>query len=148
MILSIKKEKKKTAAGYTLLEILIALAIFSIGILAVGQMHIRSMTGNTRAKMNTQAFTWAQDRIEALMAMDYNNTLLDDTGYDAKNDSISASTPKAEAQNQFTIRWHVDEDPTDGVPRTKTIRVDVIRTDNLSSQATIYFVRGQDVGNV
>ena len=57
--------------GFTLIEVLIALAVFSIGILAVGSLQLRSTGGNTNARILTEASIWGQDRVETLMSLPY-----------------------------------------------------------------------------
>lgn len=54
-------------AGFTLIEVLIALAIFSIGILAVGGMQISAINGNACARSLTEVTTMAADRMEKLI---------------------------------------------------------------------------------
>ena len=67
------KDKKSNykERGFTLIEVLIAVAIFSIGILGVGTMQLRSTGGNTNARIGTEASVWAQDRVETLMLLPY-----------------------------------------------------------------------------
>jgi len=62
---------KDKTGGYSLIEVLIAMAIFSVGILAVGNMQLRSTGGNTNARISTEASVWAQDRVETLMLLPY-----------------------------------------------------------------------------
>ena len=50
--------------GFTLLEILIAMAIFSIGILAVGTMIMTTTRQNTDGNIITQATMLARSKIE------------------------------------------------------------------------------------
>ena len=49
--------------GFTLIEVMIALAIFSIGILGMYALQISSINGNTSARNRTQAIAWAANRI-------------------------------------------------------------------------------------
>lgn len=60
-------------AGFTLIEVLIGMAILGIGILAVASMQISSINGNASAIGVTENATWAADRIETLMATPYDN---------------------------------------------------------------------------
>ena len=56
----------KQQAGLTLIETLIALAIFSIGILGVAQLQIWNMKNNTNGNITTQAMMFAQEKVEEL----------------------------------------------------------------------------------
>ena len=67
------KEKIKNMEGFTLLEIMIAIAIFTVGILAMASMQISAINGNQSASNLTGATTWGQDKIEELLALPYAN---------------------------------------------------------------------------
>lgn len=74
--------------GFTIIEVLIALAIFSIGILAVGSMQINAASGNRKAQSVTYRAKWALDRIEWLLASGSNSV--------AAYDAVVTSTPTAD----------------------------------------------------
>jgi len=118
---STKIKKKCTDQGFTLLEVLIAMSIFAIGILGVASMQISAINGNASARMHTEAGTWAADRVERLMAVPYNHTDLDDS---------AASNPHQANEGVYTIEWTVDPP----VSNTKLVRVEVKRgTETLMS---------------
>ena len=134
--------------GFTLIEILIAITIFAIGILAVGKMQITAIQGNSRANYLTEAATIAQSKMEELISLDYNDSLLDDddsdgTNQDADDDGIddggndfglNDNTGNADGSEQYqavgnlqyNIFWNIalDEPTTD----TKIIKVIVTWT--------------------
>jgi len=57
---------KHDQRGYLLLEIMVAVAIFSIGFLAVGTMIISTTRNNTTANIITQATLLAEETLEDL----------------------------------------------------------------------------------
>ena len=127
--------------GFTLIEVLIAMTLLVIGILAVASMQIASLGGNSQAIRVTEATTWAGDEIETVMSRSYNDPALDRTvplGIDdpiamntALNDLTTAHA-KVPQPNQFDIFWNVaNYSLPDGTPKPniKTIRVIVVRTD-------------------
>jgi prepilin-type N-terminal cleavage/methylation domain-containing protein len=65
-------------AGYSIIEVMISLAIFAIGILGIATLQILATNGNTNARKYSEASEIAQGQIEALMAMPY-ATVVDDT---------------------------------------------------------------------
>jgi len=52
--------------GFSLIEVMIALAIFSIGILAIAQLQISAVRNNTSGNLATQATLLAEAQIENL----------------------------------------------------------------------------------
>ncbi len=98
MVGSGKSNKEK---GFTLLEVLIAISIFSIGILGIASMQITAINGNASARMRTEAATWAADRAERLMALPYNHTDLDQA-----NNPHSAT----EGEGVYNIVWNIRDD--------------------------------------
>ncbi|UCF92650.1 MAG: prepilin-type N-terminal cleavage/methylation domain-containing protein [Desulfobacterales bacterium] len=93
--------------GFTLVEVMIGMAIFVIGFLAVSSMQITAINGNAGARGATEAATWATDQLETLIALPY--------------DSIVSGGPVI--NGAYTISWEVDADTP--LPHTKTIVVTV-----------------------
>ncbi|BCR07009.1 hypothetical protein DESUT3_40780 [Desulfuromonas versatilis] len=83
--------------GFTLVELLISLVIFSIGILAVGSMQLTSMKGNTQAVMMTEGLAVAEDKMEELLTLAYDGPELDVGDHE-------------ETVDNNTINWSVTED--------------------------------------
>jgi prepilin-type N-terminal cleavage/methylation domain-containing protein len=61
-----KTTLSKNKRGFTLLEAVMAMAIFSIGILAVGSMQLWNTKNNTTGNFTTQATMLARQKIEEL----------------------------------------------------------------------------------
>lgn len=59
------------AKGFTVLEVLISLLIFSFGVLAVASMQITSFAGNDRANIGSEATAIAAGKIDELLSMEY-----------------------------------------------------------------------------
>lgn len=133
------KNRKNTAnifgqvnnRGFTLLEVLFALAIFSIGILAIASMQISSINGNSAARMQTEATTLATARLEQLSALPYDHELLD-----PYNDN-----PHQATSGSYTIVWNVSDD--DPIPETKTINITVTAANPNAKDVSLNFIRGQ-----
>ena len=105
------------SAGFTLIEVLLAIAIFSIGILAVGSMQISAVNNNASARMRTEATLHAAEKMETLMVVPYNDAdLADVTHTDASDDNV------------YCMEWDVEEDYP--LASTKTITLSVRWTDN------------------
>ncbi|THB81797.1 MAG: prepilin-type N-terminal cleavage/methylation domain-containing protein [Desulfobacteraceae bacterium] len=74
--------KRNRSKGFTLLELLIALAIFAIGILGMVKMQIAATKGNSSARTVTEATTVGQDLLERLILLPYTHADLADTDGD------------------------------------------------------------------
>lgn len=57
--------------GFTLIEVLLAIAVLAFGLLAVSSMQGTAIRGNLMAIDRTEAVTWAQNTMEELMALPY-----------------------------------------------------------------------------
>ena len=112
------------AQGFTLLEVVIALAIFSIGIVALYGIQTLTITQNFSANRITTASSWASKKMEELHTIAYQD--LEDVNNDGEaglgNDTIAtADGNDISSDGVYTILWNVAEDVP--IPRTKTIRV-------------------------
>ena len=114
---AMKKRPTPNEAGFTLLEVIAAIAILCFGLLAVATMQTGAIQGNYTARIQTEGTTWGQDRMERLLALSYSDAILTDTA-----GSFTAD-PFAPAQPGYTIEYLVDDDnPT---PNAKLIQVRV-----------------------
>jgi len=104
--------------GFTFVELLIVIAIFSIGILAVASMQVTSINANSSARMSGEATALAANQLEALMASDYNDDVLNPD---------PAFNPHQIVQGAYTINWVVTESDIDfdGTNESKTVLVTV-----------------------
>ncbi len=65
------KMNRRNEKGFTLVEVMVALAIFTGGILAIAAMQIRAISTNTSSRQLTEASTLAQAAMEDVIAKDY-----------------------------------------------------------------------------
>ena len=108
----VETAKSNKDKGFTLLEVLIAISIFAIGILGIASMQITAIDGNASARTHTEAARWAADRLERLMALPYDHPDLD-----AANNPHQAT----EGEGVYNIEWNIADDTP--ITNTKTIRV-------------------------
>ena len=64
---------KNNAGGFTLVEVLMVMAILGIGILAVMTMQITAATSNSNARRMTDGGNYMADEFERLMLLDYDD---------------------------------------------------------------------------
>jgi type IV pilus assembly protein PilV len=106
--------------GFTLIEVLIAISIFAFGLLSVAAMQISAIQVNSTAGQITTRSTWAQDKLEELMALPYTDPLLVDN-----NSAVEVMTNHTDTSppTGYTITWSVDNN--NPVSSTKLITVTV-----------------------
>ena len=161
------KRIKKNQNGFTLIEIMIAVTVLTIGILAIAKMQLSAVKGNSYASGLTEASTLAQDKMEELMSLAYDDSDLDDddgdgTGRDVDNDGFDDDTNDDTGNNfglddttspdggpeqyigqtsiQYAIDWNIaiDEPVTD----SKRIRVHVLwRQNGVNKRLTLNSVK-------
>ena len=117
--------------GFTLVEILVAVIILAIGILAVSQMTVMGMRVNTVVNRRMYARVVLARQFEWLQNLPDNDSLL---ANDGKNDDIdeldSASADFVEvvidtvARYRYLTLWNVVDDMPE--PGLKTVRVHVV----------------------
>jgi len=95
--------------GFSLIEALIAIAIFSFGLLAIGTLTVSSINGNATARRVTESAGWASDRIERLMAVPY-------------EDLVTSAAPIQEGG--YSISWDVTTG--DPMPNVKAVQVTIL----------------------
>lgn len=155
-------------AGFTLIEVIVALAILTIGILAVNAMQTAAVKGNMAASDITIASTWASDRVEQIFGMEYddfedqngnglrsaqdaNNNGIDD---DDEGNNIDGVTNFGLEQNtlgtadyndvapdgRYTVLWNVAEDVP--MPDTRTIYV-IVNNDVTGKSVTLKHIKAR-----
>ena len=103
---------------------LIAIFVFTIGILAVASMQVSALTGNSTADRATIRIVSAQYTLEALIALPYDDPNLEEEGAGNPPETDSAGNPhQVITTDGYTIRWDVnDNDPIANAKRI-TLRV-------------------------
>jgi general secretion pathway protein I len=118
-----------TTQGFTLIEVMIAMAIFAIGILAVTSMQMRSINQNASARMQTEATALAVEGLERLKMLSYDHTDLDE-----------GNNPHQDQFGSYTIQWEVTE--ALDLP-TKTITVTVINANPNAKDVRLSTIKAQ-----
>jgi len=154
-----EKPLRDTACtGYTIIEVLIALAIFSIGIMAMGALQAASLrtTGNI-ARM-TEAWALLDERAESLKAMPFyaNNDGIDNDG-DGTIDEFNEEMPELaagtynepRANGRYTVHWNVVDDlPIPARLNTELLYIDGLAAagpHTVSKTITVWVTRAGDV---
>ena len=146
----LKSVDSRNNQGFTIIEILIALAIFAVGFLALSSMQITAINTNTNTRYSTTVINIAKDRAEELMALPYSNVNLigspaPGTTYapaanaDLIDNNEDGQIDEAGESGHITITWTViDDQPRAG---TKSVRVTAVRTGKGQRRASFDFIK-------
>jgi type IV pilus assembly protein PilV len=108
----------KDKRGFSILEVLIAISLLSIGIMALATLQSRGIRGNDLGNRTTQAVALAQDKLEELINTSTTQTItggsesnIDETGSGggifSRSWSVQNNTPVTDAQTiAITVTWN------------------------------------------
>ncbi len=102
--------------GFTLIELMVALFILSVGLLGMIKMQMSSIQGNAFSGRMTTAIALAQDQMEILINQDL-DPWADVTG------TLNDPTLMGRQYDGYTVNWTITTD--DPTPNLATVTVEV-----------------------
>ncbi|MFH2057810.1 MAG: prepilin-type N-terminal cleavage/methylation domain-containing protein [Pseudomonadota bacterium] len=81
-------KQRKGQSGFSLVEILIAMAILSVGMMSIAAMQISAIRGNTQSNNLTDRTTSASNQIEHLLNLPFTSTDLLAGNHSPQTDGI------------------------------------------------------------
>lgn len=140
-----KIHSKDNNQGFTLIEVMIALAIFAIGILGIFTMQMTAIKGNASARGVTENYLSGMDKVEELMARPFNDPLLDAGGpytlaatADGIDNDGDGTVDETGESGYISLQWQVQDDVMWG-QNIKLVTVTVSSAVNGGQQKTITF---------
>lgn len=118
-------------SGFTFVELLVVLAIFTIAVLAVAAMQVTSINTNASARMSGEASALAANQLEALMTLPYDHSNLDPG---SSHEVVSGP---------YTVNWEVtmSDIDDDGTNDSKTIKVTVQCANPNAKDVSIQYIK-------
>ena len=118
--------------GFTFIELMVVLAIFTIAVLAIAAMQITSINTNASARMSGEASALAANQLEALMALPYSHS-----------DLNPSTTPYEVVSGPYTVKWEVALFDIDGdsTNDSKTITVTVECANRNAKDVSLYYIK-------
>jgi type IV pilus assembly protein PilV len=111
--------------GFTLVELLVALTIFAIGLLSIAGMQVTALQANSSANSLSVAGSVAQGIVEDLLARDPNDPLfsvdVDDVDWDFDPGAAADTTFDIPGAGTYSATYSIDADN----PVTNVARIDV-----------------------
>jgi len=135
--------------GFTLIEVMIAIVVLTIGILGVLSMQTTSIGGNAGANHISTAAVWGSKEIEEIFSINYDDASLNDGGTIGVAGLNVTNAPNADGSatmespdGMYNIYWNVVEDYP--IPNVKNIRVIVTRADmGIRRTVTLNYVKAK-----
>ncbi len=115
---TLKMLAENSVSGFTLIEVLIAIAILTIGLLAISALTVGIMRGNTHSDRLTTATMLAQEKMEDISRLGYSGAIDSTEDYNSiasyplfkRVTSIAASTPGSNMKTStVTVYWDSDD---------------------------------------
>ena len=149
--------------GFTLIEVLIAMVVLTIGILSLYAMQMSAIRGNSHANRLTEASTWNADQVEKIIGLHYSDANLKDINGDGTNkdldrdgidnygnnfglDNATVATADGNiftSDGKYTIFWNVAKDVP--MPNLKTVRVIVKDNSKILSTPVVFTYIKDDI---
>lgn len=126
--------------GASLIEVLIALFLFSVGALAVLQMTVGSFQVNDHARNIDGASNTARSRMELLLGLPYDDPLLIDITADGAaglEDVGGGNADFTQSSGRYEVSWNIANNQP--VNRAKTISVIATWNDSLGQARRVIY---------
>jgi type IV pilus modification protein PilV len=127
---SVRKSGKGSREGMTLLEVMIALAILAVGLLAMLAMQVSAMRSGKYGRHTTEAAQLARDQMEYLHRLDWSDAAIQPTGWtvDFMGSGAAevvqvASAGGPQQEMTYNVAYRVTNDALDANLRLVDVRV-------------------------
>jgi len=102
------RKNHNTVKGFTLIELMIAMAVMAFGVLGYTFLQSRSLQNRVFSREMNRATIIAQDFTEQIMALPYNHPLLADV--DDGSDAPTVHPPSGEGVTMDSTQWLLTTD--------------------------------------
>ncbi len=122
----LQQERIDQRAGYTLLEILVALVVLSVGVLGYMALQFQSVNGRAFARSMNTASTAGIASLEEMRTIDFDQVQGSGTTYRFRADGAPASESDFESGDAYKIEWNVGD--FSGISANPNVRLRELKT--------------------
>ncbi len=130
MLKSYTKDQSKMKLnqdGFTLIELMVAITIFAVGLLSIAGMQITSINSNTTSLQRTEAASLAQDEMEFLFSLPLSDARFNNNNQVVDNNRIGSDGGSYSLTSAVTLN----------VPSAGLARLDVQALNNANNNINI-----------
>ncbi len=115
--------QETNSSGFTLIEVLIAIVVFSVGLLALSALQTSAIRGNSSAYSLTDTTLAASSRLENILAAKYDSSLLSAGNHTVQDGGYIISYSVNETTPNMVKRINLNISRTDLVTKTYSYSV-------------------------
>lgn len=121
------RRRARRREGMTLIEVMIAMGILSVGLLALLALQIEALESGRTGRHVTDAARIARDRLETFQRLDWGDSALQDTGGWTDPTTVTSTVRMPDGSNApeetYEVEWRITQDSTDPNLRFIDVRV-------------------------
>jgi prepilin-type N-terminal cleavage/methylation domain-containing protein len=123
-------KQAKSRTGFTLIEMLFAMAILAGGLLAMLAVQVQALKQGRYGRHTSEAMQIARDQMETLMRLPWDDAGAQPTAWTAPAaiDVMVQGEGGASAQQTFSVSWRIQAAAFE--PNARTVDIDVTWTEN------------------
>ncbi len=138
-MMKLNEIKNYSQAGMSLVEVLVAIVLFSLGSLMALTMTTSSLRANSHSLAIDESVNLGRLNMEQLLSLDYNDVLLLDTNGDGVSGLLAVAAADADnsiVSGRYRVSWNIAaNEPVNGA---KTLSVVVSWTGNPGDKQIVF----------
>lgn len=120
------------ASGFTLIEVLVSIAIFSIGLMAMGALQTRTLMDTGNVSRKTEAWTLLEEQAERIKQLRF---YIDDPPVNFDPDLTAGAHALNSPDGRYTFTWQIADDVP--IPQANATQLPGVPAGNYTVSKTI-----------
>jgi Tfp pilus assembly protein PilV len=122
--------------GFTIIEVLLALAILGFGLLTIATLQVNNTNFNSGSRQQTEGYTWAMDQVENLLHGGYDT----DADLQVQGSAAVVGDGHMITQGPYTVEWDVIDNSAN-IANTRLVSVSIRHNNREVAQVNYTRVR-------